>query len=193
VQWGAMATAGRRHKAYLLHRFMRCYNGRGGGFAQSRATLKGTYLLILHVDADLTDLAIGRLGHAHFAPGYYLYIGSALGPGGIPARLAYHERRVKARPHWHIDYLRAHARLVEAWGVGTLVKVECCWVRALASAPAISIPVPRFGASDNGCPSHLLYAPRRPSLRLLTESLLSCFAEERNQSLTLEIRDYDHE
>ena len=33
---------------------------------------KGTYLLILRLDTDLTRLAIGRLGRSDFAAGYYL-------------------------------------------------------------------------------------------------------------------------
>ena len=46
-------------------------------------------------------------------------------------------------------------------------------------------------ASDNDCPSHLLYTRKRPPLRLLTETLLSCFTDEGEQNLTLEIRDYE--
>jgi Uri superfamily endonuclease len=153
--------------------------------------LKGTYLLILRLEADLTDLPIGRLGQFHFAAGYYVYIGSAFGPGGLVARIGYHERRVKARPRWHIDYLRPYTHMVEAWSVGSTMRVECCWTRALISAPDVSIPVLRFGASDNDCPSHLLYTRKRPPLRLLTETLLSCFTDQQEQNLTLEIRDYE--
>ena len=153
--------------------------------------MKGTYLLILRLEAGLTDLAIGRLGQFHFAAGYYAYLGSAFGSGGLLAQIGYHERRVKTRPRWHIDYLRPYVQMVESWSVVSSVPVECCWVRALISTPEVSVPVPRFGASGNDCPSHLLYTRRRPPLRLLTETLLSCFTHDQEQNLTLEIRDYD--
>jgi Uri superfamily endonuclease len=153
--------------------------------------LKGTYLLLLRLDSDLANLPVGRLGHFRFAAGYYLYVGSARGPGGIAARLSYHERPVKQHPHWHIDYLRPHVTLVEAWAAVCPARLECPWLRALAGTDGFSFPVPRFGASDNGCPSHLLYAQRRPGLRLLTEALLAALAGERAQELTLEIWNYE--
>jgi Uri superfamily endonuclease len=134
--------------------------------------VKGIYLLMLRLDAALTDLAIGRLGRFDCAAGYYMYVGSAFGAGGIAARLAYHARATKLHPHWHIDYLRAHARLLETWSVGTTVRLECCWASELARAPELSFAVPGFGSSDNGCVSHLLYAARRPGPRLLTAALL---------------------
>ena len=109
---------------------------------------------MLRLDADLIDLAIGRLGRYDCAAGYYLYVGSAFGSAGLAARLAHHERAVKQRPHWHIDYLRAQARLVEAWAVGTDARLECCWARALAGAPGLTMPIEGFGSSDNGCATY---------------------------------------
>ncbi|MBK9711431.1 MAG: GIY-YIG nuclease family protein [Kouleothrix sp.] len=153
--------------------------------------LKGIYLLLLRLDAELADLQVGRLGRYRCAAGHYLYVGSAFGPGGLAARLAHHERPAKARPHWHIDYLRAQARLIEAWAVGSTLRRECCWARALAAEPGLSIPIPGFGATDNGCISHLLYSPSRPALRLLTETLLGCLAREGSQDFTLEITSYE--
>jgi Uri superfamily endonuclease len=155
------------------------------------AALKGIYLLMLRLDATLPDLAVGRLGRFACAAGYYFYIGSAFGAGGIAARLAYHERPVKPRPRWHIDYLRAHARLVESWSIGTGARIECCWAGALAGAPDMSVPIPGFGASDTDCASHLLYAARRPGPRLLTETLLECVAGAQAQSCTIEITSYE--
>ena len=153
--------------------------------------MKGTYLLILRIDDDLTDLTIGQLGRFHFAAGYYLYIGSAFGPGGLSTQLQHFEQPGRTRPRRHIDYLRPHAHLVEAWGVGSGAPVGCHWAHALAATQEVSVPVPRFSARNRNCRSHLLYVARRPTLRLLTETLLSCFAQEQDQDLTLEIRDYN--
>ena len=83
---------------------------------------RGTYLLILRLDRDVVGLPVGKLGALDFSAGYYLYIGSAFGSGGLPARLAYHAKRRKTRRHWHIDYLREHGELEEAWIIACPVR-----------------------------------------------------------------------
>lgn len=124
--------------------------------------LKGNYLLILHLEQDLQHLPIGRLGCFDFASGYYLYVGSAFGSGGLAARIGYHQQPRKARPHWHIDYLRPHTRLIEAWAVATPMRLECLWCAKLTAIPDIQTSVRGFGASDTSCLTHLFYLPRRP-------------------------------
>lgn len=155
-----------------------------------RATLKGIYLLIMRLDAELADLAIGRLGRYDFAAGYYLYVGSAFGSGGIAARLAHHERADKPRPHWHIDYLRARVALVESWGIVTAARLESCWARRLAELPDMRIPVAGFGASDSDFTSHLLYASRRPPRERIAAALMDCFLSSDSAEFRLELRDY---
>lgn len=155
--------------------------------------MKGTYLLILCLPADIAGLRVGRLGQFNFAAGYYLYVGSAFGPGGLDARLSYHARRHKQHPHWHVDYLRAQARLMESWAIGCDTPLERPLVYALAQAPELSVPAPGFGASDSTCPSHLLYCVRRPSPRTLTTAILAG-AESLGaygRQLTIEIHSYD--
>jgi Uri superfamily endonuclease len=111
------------------------------------------------------SLAVGRLGRFTFPAGYYVYAGSARGPGGLSARLARHRRRGK-RLHWHVDYLLARARLVEAWTVVSDRRLECAWARAVMALPGAQVPVPRFGASDCRCPAHLVFFPRLASARI---------------------------
>jgi Uri superfamily endonuclease len=152
--------------------------------------LKGIYLLIMRLDADLVGLSIGRLGRYDFVAGYYLYVGSALGKGGIAARLAYHEHSIKARPYWHIDYLRPHVALIESWSVATTVHLESCWARQLAAAPEIRIPVPGFGASDSDFTSHLLYSGARPARHLIIEALMDCFLHQQATEFIMELRNY---
>lgn len=154
--------------------------------------MKGTYLLILCLHTDAAGLRVGRLGQFTFAAGYYLYVGSAFGPGGLSARLSYHRQRHKRRPHWHVDYLRERASLVESWAIGCDAPLEHALVCALAQAPELSVPVPGFGASDSACPSHLLYAARHPSPRTLTTAILAS-AESLGaygRQLTIEIHSY---
>ncbi len=153
-------------------------------------TVKGSYILVLQLDQPLHGLRVGRLGSFDFAPGFYLYVGSAFGAGGLAARLAYHRRRSKQHPHWHIDYLRANARLREAWTVGGPVHFECRWCQALARTPGVSIPVRHFGSRDTRCSAHLFYLPRAPRSRLLTGIILDSLTEEAPVDLCIEVHSF---
>ena len=108
------------------------------------------------------EIAVGKLGSFALPAGYYLYVGSAQGTGGLSARLARHRRRDK-KLHWHIDYLLEHAQLVEVWSAASTDKLECLWAQAARELPDSQIPVPGFGASDCYCPSHLIYLARKPT------------------------------
>jgi Uri superfamily endonuclease len=133
----------------------------------------GTYLLILHLATPLQQLPIGRLGLADFAPGYYLYVGSAFGAGGLAARLAHHRQAHKQAMHWHIDYLRAHTYLQEIWSVACPHRLEHAWGRALLGMDAIRTPVPGFGASDSPLSTHLFYLPVAPPPQFLSRTLMA--------------------
>ena len=121
----------------------------------------GTYALILSTAADGL-LQIGRLGQLHVRGGFYVYIGSAFGPGGVRARIAHHCRRA-ARPHWHIDYLRLVTRLSAIWYTYDILRREHQWAEVLQRTRGASIPLQGFGASDCTCASHLYFLSTRPS------------------------------
>ena len=120
----------------------------------------GTYLLLLCLEED-REIIMGRLGTLLFPRGYYLYVGSARGPGGLRARLARHRQRGK-HPRWHIDYLRGHAKLIEIWAVESDERLECLWAQHLAQLSQ-GRPIPHFGGSDCRCPSHLFHFREKPS------------------------------
>jgi len=128
----------------------------------------GTYLLLLQLEED-REFAIGRLETLLFPRGYYLYVGSARGPGGLQARLARHCRGAK-HPRWHIDYLRGHANLIEIWAVESEERLECLWAEQLAQMPQAR-PIPHFGSSDCRCPSHLFHFREKPPPRQFAHSL----------------------
>jgi Uri superfamily endonuclease len=109
-----------------------------------------------------TQITVGRLGTFRFPAGWYAYAGSALGPGGIRARLARH-RRSEKRLHWHIDYLMAFCSLAESWEVTSSTRLECAWAAAAGQLPGARIAVPGFGASDCRCAGHLICIPVHPS------------------------------
>jgi len=121
----------------------------------SHAPSRGTYALFLQLEQDMS-IAVGGLGTFCFPQGYYVYVGSALGSGGLPARLARHRRQQK-RLRWHIDYLLAHARIVGVQTDTSGERLECTWAQKWLSMPGAQVLAPGFGASDCDCPAHLIY------------------------------------
>jgi len=122
---------------------------------------KGSYLLLFHCPQAVAVTA-GKLGELTLQPGYYLYCGSAFGPGGVKARTDHH-RRISQRPHWHIDYLRPHLQLLEIWYTLDAQPREHDWSAQLSELRGTSLPFPGFGSSDCQCPSHLVRLGYKPS------------------------------
>ncbi|MGC8878496.1 MAG: GIY-YIG nuclease family protein [Anaerolineae bacterium] len=129
----------------------------------------GSYVLVMHLERP-AKITIGRLGTWDFEAGYYAYAGSALGPGGLAARLSYHARTDKLM-QWHIDYLLAHAELVEIWYAVDNKRKECIWASALRAIPGSKVPVPSFGASDCRCLTHLVYFSQQPTFASFARAL----------------------
>ena len=70
---------------------------------------KGIYCLVFENPA--CTVRIGALGPVRFPAGWHIYIGSALGSGGL-ARLSRHIALSRAKdrtPKWHVDYLSTAA------------------------------------------------------------------------------------
>lgn len=124
---------------------------------QSRS---GTYALILHARSS-GNIDVGRWGRLRVDPGFYVYVGSAGGPGGLRARVSRHFRKHKVR-HWHIDYLSEHARPVWAWYSYGTENREHRWARAIGKMMQASA-VKGFGCTDCGCHAHLFRMSRKPS------------------------------
>jgi len=68
----------------------------------SLPSLPGTYDLVSRFSKRLENV-VGKLGVLSAQVGYYVHVGSALGPGGLAARVGRHCRREK-RLRWHVDY-----------------------------------------------------------------------------------------
>jgi Uri superfamily endonuclease len=107
-------------------------------------------------------LEIGKLGRLRARPGFYVYVGSAFGPGGLSARIAHH-LKISTRPRWHIDYLRPSMEPTEIWFTHDSRHREHQWAGVLASISGAAIPLLGFGASDCRCESHLYFFSFRPS------------------------------
>ncbi len=127
----------------------------------------GTYASILHLPAAKW-IQVGKLGEFRFPGGYYAYVGSAFGPGGLAGRLSRHvalanKNKPASQPlHWHIDYLSQEARLVEIWFSQQAAQREHTWAGLIERLPGASIPALRFGASDCRCRSHLFHFTQQP-------------------------------
>jgi len=146
----------------------------------------GTYALLLKLDKQ-ERITIGKLGTFNFPAGYYLYVGSALGPGGLRARLARHRRDSKSSAqsssrqmdknlHWHIDYLLQRAQLVEVWSVASEERLECKWSEVARGLSGAQLLVRGFGSSDCRCPAHLIYFSVPPHREQFQRALQACSA-----------------
>lgn len=129
----------------------------------------GTYVLLMQLQQQ-RNIVVGGLGSHDMPGGYYCYVGSAFGPGGLRARLHHHARLAKS-PHWHIDYLRHHAPLVEIWYTQTQLKREHDYASLLRAMSMARVPVAGFGASDCKCSSHLVHLPARPGFEDFRQAL----------------------
>ena len=115
---------------------------------------RGAYCLCVYVK-DEVNVEVGALGRLSFAPGRYIYVGSAL--NGLTARVTRHvntSRGVHKAIRWHIDYLLKEPE-VHIESVYTRLadrKIECDLAGEVAKTGE---PVKGFGCSDCGCVSHL--------------------------------------
>jgi Uri superfamily endonuclease len=123
----------------------------------------GTYALVVRLDEPVS-IIVGRLGSRSFPAGHYVYLGSALGPGGTRARLNRHLRQAAASTlHWHIDYLLRCGMMSEIWWASGSRRQECAWSVILAQIGEV---YPRgFGSSDCRCRGHLVAFHSAAALR----------------------------
>jgi len=123
------------------------------GGAGGMPTGKGAYVLALRLDIP-ARAQLPRRAPADLGPGWYLYLGSARGPGGLGARIGRHFRREKPK-RWHVDWLSTMAGELAALAVegGS----ECDLTAKLLASGRFSVAAPGFGSSDcRTCDSHLL-------------------------------------
>jgi Uri superfamily endonuclease len=125
---------------------------------------KGIYCLVFENHEG--TLQVGALGNVTFLAGWHIYVGSALGSGGLKRlerhiSVAYlHDRA----PKWHVDYLLTNPgfSLRYAIFVVTEEQYECRLAQSLNK-----LGVPGFGCSDCSCSSHLLFRQQDPKSEIL--------------------------
>lgn len=118
----------------------------------------GVYVLVLE-NPRMMKVSIGER-FFEIPQGTCVYCGSAMGPGGVKARVARHLRifsgEKASRPHWHIDRLLAIASSVAVVTACSDKSMECTLAKALKARGMV--PVLGFGNTDckTGCSSHLM-------------------------------------
>lgn len=135
---------------------------------------QGIYALVLYLP-EQQSIEVGRLGTFIFQPGFYVYIGSAFGPGGLAGRLKRHCRLPTAtkqyKEHWHIDYLRRHSSVEQIWFAQVNRQQEHAWAETARQMPGASVPAAGFGASDCHCRTHLFHFPQMPQAILFEKRM----------------------
>ena len=105
-------------------------------------------MLLIRIDSSIQVRIRGA--SYNLQPGYYLYIGSGGGPGGVHARLRRHLMKEKSI-HWHIDQITTNtdAHIIKVWICNSLwgpymeSRVALCLEKHLDRGP------PGFGSSDD--------------------------------------------
>ncbi len=126
---------------------------------------KGIYCLVFNNPG--CTARVGALGEVQFSAGWHIYVGSALGSGGLK-RLDRHialAREHNKRPKWHVDYLLVDPSFTLSFVVSssTTDALECSIARNLGEPG-----VPGFGCSDCSCTTHLFYRSHTPHDEILT-------------------------
>lgn len=130
------------------------------GTLKIAANRHGTYALVFNCSTSF-QAVVGKLGPVYLSSGYWIYVGSAFGLGGLRSRLSHH-LKPSHRPHWHLDYIKSTLRLVEIWTTTDTIKREHDWAAIVSTFNGASRPIEGFGATDCTCRSHLIHLPRRP-------------------------------
>ena len=129
----------------------------------------GTYALILYCGHERI-IDTGKLGTMSVRKGYYVYVGSAFGSGGLPARIKHHCRILKS-PHWHIDYLRPAVEIIQVWYSHDPIKREHEWAGILMGVHGVKLPLKGFGSTDCNCDSHLFFFSIPPSMKMFRKRI----------------------
>lgn len=123
-----------------------------------------TYVLHLVLPRS-KRIRIGKLGYKSFAQGHYYYIGSAT--SNLSQRIARHYKKYKKR-FWHIDYLRAHAKIKTTY-TSNLSEEHLVRIFEILCPGAIM----GFGASDTSHCTHLFFSPSPIETKILPYTVLT--------------------
>jgi len=116
-------------------------------------TEPSTYILVLRCPSARA-IRVGRLGSARLRPGYYLYVGSAHGPGGLRARIGHHRRGPSG-----LTAMLTTCADIPVWnpcGYASGARREHEWAAKIAAMPEAALALRDFGISDCRCATQLV-------------------------------------
>ena len=119
---------------------------------------KGLYQLLIFLP-KISLIQIGKKGEFLFPQGYYIYTGSA--QRNLPFRIKRHQSKTK-KFFWHIDYFLNYAKILKEKIYSLEKEKECRLNQKLFTKDEAEIIVPKFGASDCNCKTHLAYFKNKP-------------------------------
>lgn len=148
----------------------------------------GTYALIMDCRVK-KKVEVGKLGSISLMPGYYIYVGSAFGPGGLRARVHRHISESQKK-HWHLDYIKLFTQPLEIWYSYEPVIREHQWAGIIKMSKHSRMLMKGFGSSDCSCETHLFFMAVRPQagmfIKKIQEGIIEC---DQIHVLKLEILD----
>ena len=124
---------------------------------------KGIYQLLIYLPKN-ASIVIGRKGKFKFPTGYYIYTGSAR--NGLEKRIERHLKKSK-KHFWHIDYLLDFASIKKVFLFANAKYDECGLNLKTLKRPGAKIIMPKFGSSDCGCPTHLVFFGKMAKMKLI--------------------------
>ncbi|MEM2154278.1 MAG: GIY-YIG nuclease family protein [Nitrososphaeria archaeon] len=129
--------------------------------------MKGSYVLLLE-NKETCNIKVGALGQIIFYKGFYAYIGSMFGPGGLQARIRRYFKGGKR--HWHIDYILDKMKII-----GVFILPEKNFESYLANIAVKNFKfIKGFGCSDKKDDmSHLLYFTGEHELKNFIEWIIN--------------------
>ena len=135
--------------------------------------MKGIYTLIIF----LAEKTLIRTRKKNFivTRGFYIYVGSAMGPytKSLEKRVLRHLRKHKTR-FWHIDYLLKK----KAVGIKAILyspsmkKLECSLASQFEKSRSVWVPIDGFGCSDCKCRGHLFVALGKTNLESVLKNTM---------------------
>jgi Uri superfamily endonuclease len=123
---------------------------------------RGSYQLLVYLPESV-HIQIGKKGRFRFPKGHYIYTGSA--KNGLRRRVERHLQKEKKR-FWHIDYLLDHASVEQVFLFPDSRVNECSLSKKVLKRPEAEVIVPKFGASDCSCATHLVFFKRLKDIPL---------------------------
>lgn len=138
----------------------------------NQANAKGTYIFFSQLPIA-KEICINQKGRTHhFQCGWYAYVGSAFGPGGLKSRLNRHFYG-SGRAHWNIDFFRQGVLPHNtAWVSCYHHYLESRWAAVFQLMQGVLFPVANFGNADRRgttalpgtAATHLFHLRRKPRM-----------------------------